>query len=152
MSFDLRGQEAAFGASYHNLPHAQLVPELRLLLAAARPLPFYAGSPALACLTVMVALELRKHDSPGQALPLLREALAELSTLLGASHQATAKTAVQLGDCLHVLGESEEALPLLERAFQTQLAAKDVGHALRQLCCGRRGEGARGPSEGVVGG
>ena len=58
MSFTLRPQEASFAASLPTLPDAEVVPALRGALATARPLPFYAGSAALAGLIDCVALEL----------------------------------------------------------------------------------------------
>ena len=51
MSFTLRPQEAAFDASFETLTSVQLTPELRRVLATARPLPYYVGSAALAGLT-----------------------------------------------------------------------------------------------------
>ena len=133
MSTSLRPQEAAFDASLDNLSAAQLVPELRRVLAAARLLPYYVGSVALANLTHYVAQELSSRGVPVEALPLFREVLAEFTATLGADHQATVHAASTLGHCLHTFGQNEEALPLLERACLTQLMGKDKKLALCTL-------------------
>jgi len=125
MSLSLRPQEAAFETSLDTLSPAQLAPELRRVLAAARPLPYYVGSAALAYLTYEVACKLTNRGVPVEALPLFREALAELTATLGADHQLTAKAASTLGFCLYRLGQNEEALPLLERACLMQLMGVD---------------------------
>ena len=72
MEFTLLPSEEAFKAVILNLTKAELVPELRRVLAAARPLPFYAGSAALAYLIFLVAKELDKRGVPVEALPLFR--------------------------------------------------------------------------------
>ena len=110
MSLSLRPQEAAFEASLDTLFPALLVTELRRVLAAARPLPYYVGSPALAILTCNVAVHLARRGVPVEAHPLYREALAELTATLGADHQLTSEVALNLGYCLHNLGQNEEAL------------------------------------------
>jgi hypothetical protein len=104
--------EAAFEASLSTLTKAELVPELRRVLAAARPLPHYRGSATLACLTLAVAQELIKQGTYVEALPLLREALAEYTATLGAEHEVTVATAWLLGGCLTSLGQHAEALSL----------------------------------------
>jgi len=109
--------EAAFHDSLSTLTKAELVPELRRVLAAARPLPYYRGSAALALLTAKAATELRKRGVIVEALPLFREALAEFTATLGAEHSATVCTAHNYGTCLASLGQYAEALPLLERAL-----------------------------------
>ena len=133
MATKLRPQEAAFKASLDNLSPMQLVPELRRVLAAARPLPYYVGSAALALLTCNVAEELAKREVYVEALPLFREALAEFTATLGADNHDTAEVASSLGHCLHVLGQNEEALPLLERACLTFQVGMDKKLALYTL-------------------
>ena len=128
MPVTLRPQEAAFKASLSTLPHTKVVSKLRGVLATARPLPFYAGSAALAHLTDAAAEELANRGVLVEALPLFREALADFTTLLGADHEETLLVASRLGSCLVNLGQSAEALPLVERvlARSTQLlGAKD---------------------------
>ena len=144
MSLSLRPQEAALDASLDTLSPTQLAPELRRVLAAARPLPYYVGSAALAGLTYNVALELVRRGVPVDALPLFREALAELTATVGADHKLTTQVASNLGLCLNDLGQNEEALPLLERACMTQLMDKDKKLALftiGKLACVRRALG-----------
>jgi tetratricopeptide (TPR) repeat protein len=117
MDFTFLPSEAAFEASLSTLTKAELAPELRRVLAAARSLPHYRGSAALAELTLSVAGELVKRGVLVEALPLFREALAEFTATLGAEHEETVGTAQNLGGCLLSLGQHVEALPLLERAL-----------------------------------
>jgi len=109
--------EAAFQASMNSLTLPELVPELRRVLAAARPLLFYRDSAALARLTNKVAFELYVAGVFVEAAPLFREALAEFTATLGAEHEVTVATAQNLGTCLLHLGRPGEALPLLESAL-----------------------------------
>ena len=75
MSFALRPQEAAFAVSLSTLSDTEVVPALRGALATARPLPFYAGSTALAYLTDAAASELTNRGLLVEALPMRREAV-----------------------------------------------------------------------------
>jgi len=105
------------------------------VLAAARPLPHYRGSAALAFLTREVAKELYKRGLFVEALPLFREALAEFTATLRAEHELTMVTAQNLGTCLASLGQLAEALPLLERAlaYSTRLEGEESESTLVDL-------------------
>jgi len=155
MSFTLRPQEAAFEASFTGLPPELFVPELRRVLATARPLPYYAGSSALARLTYKVAGELYDRGVVVDAAPIFREALDELTATLGAGHQVTARAAAELGSCLHVLGQNEEALPLLECALARLTQLLGDGNALVLYTLGtvagvRRQLGNRGGAKALL--
>jgi tetratricopeptide (TPR) repeat protein len=135
MAFTLLPSEAGFEASLSTLTKAELLPELRRVLATARPLPHYRGSAALAYLTFLVAQEFTKRGILVEALPLFREALAEFTATQGAEHKWTVATAQNLGTCLSSLGQHAEALPLLERALarSSRLEGEESTNALIDL-------------------
>lgn len=127
--------EQAFFHSLPRLASAELVPELRRVLATAQALPHYAGSPVLAGLTEAAAKELSRRGAIAEALPLYREAVAGYASTLGADHEAYVIAAANFGTSLLNIGELAEAAPLLEQSLVsfTRLHGSESDSALRLL-------------------